>query len=42
MQIETITKKRIATKEETNKNKIPKPNEIMVERIAIKESVARL
>ena len=37
-----ITKKMIAIKDGTNKNKIPKPIEIIVNRIAIKESVARL
>ena len=42
MQIVAIAKKMIATKDGTNKNKIPKPIEIMVDRIAIKESVDRL
>jgi len=35
-----IAKKMIVTKDGTNKNKIPKPIEIMVNRIAIKEIVA--
>jgi hypothetical protein len=42
MQIVAIAKKMIATKDVTNKNKIPKPIETIVDRIAIKESVARL
>ena len=42
MQTVAIAKKIIATKDGTNKNKIPKPIEIMVKRIAIKENVARL
>ena len=42
MQIVAIVKKMIATKDGTNKNKIPKPIETIVDRIAIKESVARL
>ena len=42
MQAAAITKKVIATKEGINKNKIPKPIEIMVDIIATKESVARL
>ena len=42
MQPVVITKKMIATKDGINKNKIPKPIEIIVNRIAIKESAARL
>ena len=42
MQRVAIEKKIIATKDGTNKNKNPKPIEIMVKRIAIKENVARL
>ena len=42
MQIATITKKRIATKERTSRNKTPKPIEMMVNRIAVRENIARL
>ena len=39
MLMTAIAKKMMATKDGTNKNKIPKLIEIMVDRIAIKESV---
>lgn len=42
MQTVAVAKKMMANKDGINKNKIPKPIEIMVERIAIKESIARL
>ena len=42
MQTAVITKNMMATKDGINKSKITKPIEMMVDRIAIKESVARL
>ena len=41
MQIVATTKKIIATKDGTHKNKIPKPIEMIINRIAIEESAAR-